>query len=259
MALLVSVALVPSWWIAFTGVGPLPSIVDWADRWYAKLHGFVGNRQGNLVRLLLIPVVWTGTRWAKFADNREDLVVAASLRIFGYVLAFTLLIALIVITVYLVVAIVIFLLMVVAALWIMGLMLGAGDGEGFRPNRIPFAGSHGAKVYRHGGGLLDPEEQVGRIGADGQIYGDDGSVLGVSERVGRIDDRGRIFKGSGGIFDPDTQVGQIDEQGRIFNDDGSILGAPERVGKIDGGGRIQSGSGGLLDPDRQVGRIRPEK
>jgi hypothetical protein len=259
LALLISVSLAPSWWIALTSTGPLPGFVSFADRWYAKLHGFVSNRQGNLVRLLLIPIVWTGSRWAKFADKREDPAVAASLRIFGYVLAVILLISLVVITAYLVVAIVIFLLMVVAALWIMGIMLGAVDGDGFRLNRIPLTGPRGSKIYRHGGSFLDPEEQVGRIGADGKIYQDDGSVLGVAERVGHIDDKGRIFKGGGGIFDPDTQIGKIDEQGRIFQDDGSILGSPERIGKIDESGRIQSGSGGLLDPDQQVGRIRPDK
>lgn len=258
LAMLISVALLPSWWIALTSPNALPRFVGVADRSYERLYGFVSNREGKVVRLLLIPIIWAGARWAKFADNRDDSAVAASLRIFGYGLAVMLLISLIILAVYVIVAVIIALLMIAAALWILGLMLDTADGSGdsFEPTRSRMRSS---KIYKHRGGFLEPEVQMGRIDEDGRIYKDDGRILGVPERVGRIDEKGRIFEGRGGFFNPDRQVGRIDEKGRIYKDDGSILGVPERIGKIDEGGRIQRGSGGFFDPDQQVGKIRPDK
>lgn len=260
LAMVLTVALAASWPVALTSSPKALGIVGKVDGWYGNLAGFAASGQGRFARWFASPILWCGNRWTDFSNRRVDHHVAASLRLFGYVLTVLTLALLTALMAYIAVMIVIGLLVIGVSLWLLGMLLGDDSDVGSRGfgDSIPLVGGRRTKLSRGDGGWFSTDKQAGYVDEDGNIYEDDGGLFTVAKRVGRVDEKGRIFEGNGGFLDIDRQVGTIGSDGRINDDDGGIFTVGKQVGRVGRDGRVFQGGGGIFDSEKQVGKIDPQ-
>jgi hypothetical protein len=252
LAIALTGPLLVSWPIGMSsGQGAL-DFVSRIDSWYFRLFGYFSNSSGKIRRWIMYPVIWSGGRWALFANRQGDQFVAASLRLFGYVSALMLVVSLAIIVAYIVIA----LFIIGLALWFLSMMFGGDAPDIGRIRKVPMVGRRGQELYEGHGGWFDAEKRVGRVDDQGNVYEGGGGWFDVERRIGRIGSDGRVFEGGGGFFDTEQQVGKIGPGGEVYETDGGIFSPDVRMGRIGDDGEIFEGKGGFLDVDKRVGKAK---